>query len=67
LPIIQTVAREKGLHSVWAWVLYDNLIAQRAFEKNGFAKTGISEREYNGIIKQSIEYTLDLVEVNFTN
>ena len=67
LQIIQNVAREKGLQSVWAWVLNDNFIAQRTFEKNGFVKTGMSEREYKGTTKQGFEYKLDLVNVNFIN
>lgn len=61
LQIIQNVARGKGLQSVWAWVLHDNLIAQRVFEKNGFVKIGMSEREYKAITKQGIEYKSDLV------
>ena len=67
LQIIQNIARGKGLQSVWAWVLEDNFIAQRTFEKNGFVKTGMSEREYKGTTKQGFEYKLDLVNVNFIN
>ncbi len=47
LEIIERVALEKGLTSVWAWVLHDNHIAQRAFEKNGYLREGTAEREFN--------------------
>ncbi|MEW6740277.1 MAG: GNAT family N-acetyltransferase [Nitrospirota bacterium] len=56
LDIIEKLAIERGLKSVWAWVLKDNLIAQRVFEKKGFIKEEIIEREYKGVIKQGIRY-----------
>ncbi len=56
LMIIQEVACQKGLNSIWAWVLRDNAIACRAFEKNGFLKMEPSERTYKGAIKQGITY-----------
>ena len=56
LMIIQEVAHQKGLNSVWAWVLRDNAIARRTFEKNGFLKMEPAERIYKGAIKQGITY-----------
>ena len=56
LKIIEGVAKEKKIGSIWAWVRIDNSIAQRVFEKNGFRKTEISEREYDNTLKQGIEY-----------
>jgi len=47
LKIIKEVAKEKKLKFIWAWVLKDNFIAQRVFEKNGFVRGEISERIYN--------------------
>jgi len=60
LQIIQPVAKKKGLKSVWAWVLDENSIAQRTFEKNGFVKRGLSQRKDKGSMKQGIEYMLGL-------
>lgn len=60
LKVIGKVAKEKNLNSIWAWVLKDNFIAQRVFEKNGFVKEGANEREYKGIIKHGIKYKKNL-------
>jgi len=56
LKIIEKVAKEKNLKSIWAWVRKDNLIAQHVFEKNGFVKEGISKKRYNTVIKLGIKY-----------
>jgi len=56
LKIIEEVARKKGLRFIWGWVLKDNLIARRAFEKNGFTEAEGSAREYKGINKEGISY-----------
>lgn len=55
LKVIEKVAREKKLNSIWAWVLSGNRIAQKAFEKNGYLKEkeiirNYGGREVNGII-----------------
>ncbi len=60
LHIITQVAHEKRLKSLWAWVLQENIPAQKAFEKNGFIKKETTERDYQGITKQGIEYRLAL-------
>ncbi|OGM56398.1 hypothetical protein A3E46_02510 [Candidatus Woesebacteria bacterium RIFCSPHIGHO2_12_FULL_46_16] len=56
LKIAEKVANERELKSLWAWVLVGNFIAQRVFEKNGFLKEGISERQYKSVIKQGYTY-----------
>jgi predicted acetyltransferase len=48
LKIIERVAKEKNLKSVWAWVLSDNLYAPRTFQKNGYLMEGESSRSYEG-------------------
>lgn len=60
LKVIEKVAKEKNLNSIWAWALKDNFIAQRVFEKNGFVKEGADEREYKEIIKHGIKYKKNL-------
>lgn len=62
LNIIEKVALEKKLGSVWAWVLEDNAIAQHVFEKKSFLKEGISKKEYLGIVKQGVTYRKYLKE-----
>ena len=47
LKIIEKVAKEKDLEFIWSWVLKDNFIAQRVFEKNGFVREKITERMHN--------------------
>jgi GNAT superfamily N-acetyltransferase len=46
LKIIEQVAEEKKLGSVWAWVLLDNQKARWAFRKNGYTEEGRSPRFY---------------------
>ncbi len=46
LEIVERVAKEKNLKSIWAWVLDDNLPAKRAFQKNGYKTDGKSRRCY---------------------
>ena len=56
LKIIEKIAKERKLRSVWAWVRKDNFIAQKVFEKNGFIKQGMSEKGYRGNIRPGIKY-----------
>jgi len=56
LFLIEYIAKHKKLQSIWSWVLEDNRIAQRVFEKNGFEKERETVRVYKGISKQGIEY-----------
>jgi len=46
LSIIEGVAKEKGLREVWAWVLRDNMIAQRTFIKNGYHREEETAKQY---------------------
>lgn len=63
LKVAEKVAKESKLKSLWAWVLVDNLIAQRVFEKNGFLKEGINERQFKGVVKQGYIYKKYLVHL----
>jgi len=67
LHIISQVAEKKNLKSIWGWVLKDNFIAKRVFEKNGFKKEGIAERVYEGSIKQGMRYKKILSKSNHNN
>jgi len=55
LGIIEDVAKEKGLKSIWAYVLKENEIARRVFEKNGYSRGKVTERIYNGILRKGVE------------
>ena len=48
LNVIEQVAKEKRMKSVWAWVLFDNEAARRAFQKNGYAVERQSLRSHEG-------------------
>jgi len=56
LKIIERVAKERNLKGVWAWVLNDNIPAQRIFEKNGFLKEGMAKKMHDGVMKEGIRY-----------
>lgn len=62
LSIIQEIAAKRGLNSIWAWVLEENVPAQRMFEKNGFKKEGITVRNYKGILRKGIRFVKKLEE-----
>ena len=47
LKIMDEAAKERGLESVWAWVLDYNHGAQKAFEKNGYFRDKVAQRNYN--------------------
>jgi GNAT superfamily N-acetyltransferase len=47
LDIIEKVARERSLDSVWAWVLSSNVDAQKVFIKNGFFLEKEGKKKYN--------------------
>lgn len=53
---MEKVAKEKGLTSIWAWVLRDNAIAQKVFKKNGFVRSESDERLHKDKMKQGIRY-----------
>jgi len=56
LPVIEEAARRQGLGSIWAWALKENVIAQRAFEKNGYIPSGEESRTYRGVERRGIVY-----------
>ena len=60
LEIIEQVAEKEKLNSLWAWVLINNPVAQRVFEKRGFVRVKSSSRQYKGKILSGIVYTKDL-------
>jgi ribosomal protein S18 acetylase RimI-like enzyme len=60
LDIIEAVAKERRLSSVWAWVREDNAIARHVFEKRGFEKEEMSEREYRGAKVSCIRYRKEI-------
>lgn len=54
---IEEVARQRGVPRVWAWVLQDNVRAQRAFEKRGFVRSGTGERTYHDRTRRGVEFS----------
>ncbi len=63
LSIIEKVAHGRGIREVWAWVLSDNIIAQRAFLKNGYRNVCSSAREHEGRILDGFIFSKTLPEV----
>lgn len=56
LALIEEVAWDKGLLSVWAWVLKENGIAQRAFEKRGFIREGLSVKRRGDVSYEGVTF-----------
>lgn len=56
LDLVEQVAIAKKLDSVWAWVLDENNIAKRVFEKKGFYQDGIKQKDKGAAIKTGIVY-----------
>lgn len=54
LSIIEGVAREKEMRSIWAWVLSSNRAAQKTFLRNGYLLEGNSDRLYIGKVRQGV-------------
>lgn len=54
LKIVEQVAEDKKLGSIWAWVLLDNQKAQKMFRKNGYTMETQSARFYEGEDKPGI-------------
>lgn len=48
LSIMEEVARQRKLKSVWAWVLDENIAAQKTFLKNGYIPVEKSNRQFMG-------------------
>jgi len=63
LEIIEEVAKERKLGSIWAWVLEDNSIARHVFEKSGFAKIETCEREHKCLIMAGVKYEKTLCDI----
>jgi RimJ/RimL family protein N-acetyltransferase len=64
LSIIEVAAKERGLQEVWAWVLSDNVIAQRSFLKNGYQEKGNSTKEHRGQIMTGFVFRKTLFQVD---
>ena len=56
LKAIEEVAIKQGIPLIWAWMLEDNNIARRAFEKNGFVLFEHSSRVYNAQLKRGVVF-----------
>lgn len=64
LSIVEDVARKMNLPFIWAWVLKDNTIAKRVFEKSGFINEGAQTRQRNGILYDGIKYKKLLLQIH---
>lgn len=62
LDIIERVAAERKLGSVWAWALTSNIKARKTFIKNGYALEGEAERIYLGEVKKGLVFKKILKE-----
>lgn len=62
LRVIEKVAVERNLTSLWAWVLSTNFAAQKTFVKSGYRREGESPKRYedqllNGLIYRKMVVT----------
>jgi N-acetylglutamate synthase-like GNAT family acetyltransferase len=56
IDIIEKVAKEKNLSSVWAWVLSNNLAAQKTFTKKGYLLEEEIEKKYKNNVHKGIVF-----------
>lgn len=61
LKAVEKDAINSGLPFIWAWMLEDNIIAQRNFAKNGFAFSEPNTRIYNGMPKKGVIFMKKLL------
>jgi ribosomal protein S18 acetylase RimI-like enzyme len=65
LEIVQNIAIDRKLGKVWSWVLKDNIIARRVFEKSGFINVEDAVREYRGTKRNGVVFVKKITgEVN---
>jgi len=62
LEVIEQVAREKGLDSVWAWVLSDNDAVHKTFKRNGYKRERESSRVYKNQSRRGILFRKNICE-----
>ena len=56
LQVLEKMAGEAGLATVWAWVREDNPVARRVFEKCGYVMSGSAPREYQAALVNGTTY-----------
>ena len=66
LSIIEKVARARSLQEVWAWVLIENAIAQRAFLKAGYRKEKKLEKLFHNETLEGVVFKKELSEDNIS-
>ncbi len=64
LSIIENVAKDRGVREVWAWVLFNNVVAQRAFLKNGFKMSESLTKTYKDQIMNGFVFRKELFKVD---
>lgn len=62
LNIIEKAAEERKLNNLWAWVLSDNISAQKTFVKNGYVLGIETERMYRGEKKRGVVFNKKLLK-----
>lgn len=60
LDAIEEAARNRKLSEVWAWVLSDNVAAQRVFVKNGYRLDKKAERTHRQMPQNGFLYRKDI-------
>lgn len=56
LRALEKEASARGLESLWGWTLEDNIAARAAFERCGFAESGLSERAFGGERRRGVKF-----------
>lgn len=64
LQTIESVARERDVKTVWAWVLMSNEAAQAAFRKNGYTVEQRETKKYGASEYQGILFTKNIREAS---
>jgi ribosomal protein S18 acetylase RimI-like enzyme len=56
LKIVERIARDRGIMNIWAWVLDENIAAQRTFVKAGYAIEEISSKYFKRILRKGVVF-----------
>ena len=56
LKVVERIARDKGIVNIWAWVLEENIAAQRTFIKVGYALEKESSKYFERRLRKGVVF-----------
>ena len=56
LKVVERIARDKGIVNIWAWVLEENIAAQRTFIKAGYVLEKESSKYFEKRLRRGVVF-----------